>query len=162
MDTRQKKQLGSWGEKCVESAMATLGWRVAQRNHRFSGGETDRIFCKDRSEARASDYCVAEIKTLQKSSPRELWAFLSQADCLATLCRPRQMRNLFVTGARLRGHSHGAVFIRLFVVAKFSRACEPPSTDEAPPPFCKIISRHDEFIIVSLMPECDNFFFQGI
>jgi Holliday junction resolvase-like predicted endonuclease len=87
-----KKNLGDFGESTLDNWFQQQGWETLWQNHRFKGGEIDRVYGL-RLADKYGHICIAEVKTRKFRSESFFQTFCFYHGLLSGVPQ-RQLRNL--------------------------------------------------------------------
>lgn len=166
MDKKQskyKKELGYWGERCLDSWMKAQNWDVFHQNLLIRGGEIDRVYMNKMSADQKTRFCIAEIKTTVIYRKQEFQDIFSEVGFKRYL-KQRQMQNLYRFAETLQSrvpkkeNPSCLMWIRFFLILKLKNkalVCDEMLKNN--PSGLKLCYRSFDYLIFSVEPEFTAF-----
>ncbi|MES2614053.1 MAG: hypothetical protein V4591_01420 [Bdellovibrionota bacterium] len=159
VNTKQKKELGAWGEKILDQWMKHNNWNPIQKNLRIKKGEIDRIYFHKNRDTKLTRFCITEVKTSLYYGLKDVEILFTETGVKRYL-KQKQIRNLYRYGenliALLNQHkkSHYKVYLRFFIVLKSGYAAMKITAENLPKsPAIKNCFAGDDFLIFAIEPE---------
>jgi Holliday junction resolvase-like predicted endonuclease len=145
---KNRKSLGQWGEENVDQWMKGVNYSAILKNHRFPGGELDRVYHNPEDKT----LCVAEIKCLTQNPRYSLSLYLGDA-ILPLLVRKKQKKNLMLAGNQLlRTFPEHQIYLRYFVVIKSPKGYLTETHSETLLFGGKILQITEDYLLLSFNP----------
>lgn len=158
-NTYYKKNFGSWGECCVDQWMQKIGWDIEEKNLKIFRGEIDRIY-RRKHVFELSDYCVAEIKTIDCKNQFEFLRVFKHFG-LRNILKNHQIVNLYQFSEKVlstrRNACNSHIFVRVFLVLKLYRNYEKEDFFKTQTSY-RVCLQTNEYLILSVAPDFYDFF----
>lgn len=157
--SKYKKELGYWGERCLDSWMKSQNWDVFHQNLLIRGGEIDRVYVNQMSVDQKKRFCIAEIKTAFIYRKKEFQDVFSEVGFKRYL-KQRQMQNLYRFAETLQSRgpkgkkSSCLMWIRFFLILRLKDknivSNEILKTNQSG---LKLCHKNADYLIFSVEPE---------
>ncbi len=159
MDTKEKKELGNWGEKTLDEWMKKNSWNAVNKNLKIKKGEIDRVYFHKNSESGKIQFCVTEVKTSHFYTTKDIEILFTETGVKRYL-KQRQIQNLYKYGENIIAHlkqqkiPNFKVYLRFFIILKSKYPLKKINSKNLPKsPAIKNCVQGDDFYIFSIEPE---------
>lgn len=160
--TMHKKQLGRWGESCLDKWMLIKKWNAMYKNLYIRNGEIDRVYSFWNESLQESKICVAEVKTNLIYTRKEIQNIFTEVG-FKRYFKQRQIQNLYRFAETLQAQKKEKdiqgthIFLRFFLILKFGRKIDLQSGDLQNNSGIKICHQGLNHLIFSVEPEFTQF-----
>jgi Holliday junction resolvase-like predicted endonuclease len=157
-----KKELGRWGESCLDQWMLVKKWNVMHRNLYIRNGEIDRVYAFWNESLQESKICVAEVKTNLIYTKKEIQNIFTEVG-FKRYFKQRQIQNLYRFAETLQAQRQEKniqnvhFFLRFFLILKFGKKIDLQSDDLENNSGIKICHQSLDHLIFSVEPEFTQF-----
>ena len=123
-NTKEKKELGSWGEKTLDYWMTENNWNPINKNLRIKKGEIDRVYYQKNLVTQENKFCITEVKTSVFYTKKDIEILFTETGIKRYL-KARQVRNLYRCGENLiallqqKKIPYFNVYLRFFIIFKY-------------------------------------------
>jgi len=159
MHAKEKKELGYWGERILDSWMEKNKWKPINKNLRIKKGEIDRIYFFKNRETQEIKFCVTEIKTTVYYKVKDIEVLFTETGVKRYL-KQRQIQNLYRVGENLIAYlkqqktKNFKVYLRFFIVFKSHFKLSQKNMEKMPKsPAIKNCYQGEDYLIFSIEPE---------